>query len=68
MNIFFSDENEGIQKNTLDISEGIRSTSEQKVINVITKDTNRKIRKTEFVYICGSKSGSSNSAVNTGEV
>ena len=34
----------------------------------IIKDTNRKIRKTEFIYICGSKKGSSNSAVNTGEI
>ena len=31
-----------------------------------TKATNRKIRKTEFIYICGSKNGSSSSAVNTG--
>ena len=30
----------------------------------LIKDTNRKIRKTEFIYICGSKNG----AVNTGEV
>ena len=29
------------------------------------KDTNRKIRKTEFIYICGSKNGSSSSKVNT---
>ena len=33
-----------------------------------SKDTNRKIRKNEFIYICGSKNGSSNSTVNTGEV
>ena len=33
-----------------------------------SKDTNRKIRKTEFIYICGSKNGSSSSTVNTGEV
>ena len=26
---------------------------------VVNKDTNRKIRKTEFIYICGSKNGSS---------
>ena len=32
------------------------------------KDTNRKIRQTEFIYICGSKNGSSSSTVNTGEV
>ena len=32
------------------------------------KDTNRKIRQTEFIYICGSKNGSSSSAANTGEV
>ena len=32
------------------------------------KDTNRKIRKTEFIYIFGCKNGSSSSAVNTGEV
>ena len=32
------------------------------------KDTNRKIRKTEFIYICGSKNGSSSCTVNTGEV
>ena len=32
------------------------------------KDTNRKISKTEFIYICGSKNDSSRSAVNTGEV
>ena len=34
----------------------------------LIKDTNRKIRKTEFIYICGSKNGSSSSTVNTGEV
>ena len=33
-----------------------------------TKDTNRKIRKIEFIYICGSKNGFSSSTVNTGEV
>ena len=32
------------------------------------KDANRKMRKTEFIYICGSKKSSSNSTVNTGEV
>ena len=32
------------------------------------KDTNRKTRKPKFIYICGSKNGSSSSAVNTGEV
>ena len=32
------------------------------------KDTNRKIRKNKFIYICGSKNGYSRSAVNTGEV
>ena len=32
------------------------------------KNTNRKIRKTEFIYICGSKNGSSSSTENTGEV
>ena len=32
------------------------------------KDTNRKIRKTKFIDICGSKNGSSSSNVNTGEV
>ena len=32
------------------------------------KDTNRKIRKTEYIYICGSKNGYSCSAINTGEV
>ena len=32
----------------------------------MTKDTNRKIRKTEFIYICHSKNGSSSSTVNTG--
>ena len=35
---------------------------------VQNKDTNRKIRKPEFIYICGSKNGSSSSAVNLGEV
>ena len=35
---------------------------------VFVKDTNRKISKTEFIYIYGSKNGSSSSAVNTGEV
>ena len=30
--------------------------------------TNRKIRKTEFICICGSKNGSSSSTVNTSEV
>ena len=35
-------------------------------LNPVYKDTNRKIRKTEFIYICGSKNGSSSSAVNTG--
>ena len=35
---------------------------------VVIKDTNRKIRKTEFIYICAFKSGSSSSSVNTGEV
>ena len=34
----------------------------------LVKDTNRKIRKTEFKDICGSKNGSNSSAVNTGEV
>ena len=33
-----------------------------------TKDTNRKIGKTEFICICGSKNGSSSSLVNSGEV
>ena len=33
-----------------------------------SKDTNRKIRKTEFIYIGGSKNGSSSSTVNTGKV
>ena len=33
-----------------------------------SKDTNKKIRKTEFIYICGSKNGFSSSTVNTGEV
>ena len=32
------------------------------------KDTNRKIRKTELIYICGSKNGSSSSTETTGEV
>ena len=32
------------------------------------KDTYRKIRKTEFIYNCGSENGSTSSAVNTGEV
>ena len=32
------------------------------------KDTYRKIRKTDFIYICGSKNGFSSSAVNTGEI
>ena len=32
------------------------------------KDTNRKIRKTEFIFICRSKNGSSSSAVNTGDI
>ena len=32
------------------------------------KDTNRKIRKTRFIYICVSKNGSSSSTVNTSEV
>ena len=36
--------------------------------NMLDKDTNRKIRKFEFLYIYGSKNGSSSSAVNTGEV
>ena len=31
------------------------------------EDTNKKIRKTEFIYICGSKNGSSSRIVNTGE-
>ena len=31
-------------------------------------DTNRKIRKTEFIYICGSKNCSNNCTENTGEV
>ena len=35
---------------------------------VFNKDTNRKIRKLDFIYICGSKNSSSSSAVNTGEV
>ena len=34
----------------------------------ICKDTNIKIRKTKFIYTCGSKKGSSSSTVNTGEV
>ena len=33
-----------------------------------SKDTNRKIRKTEFIYICSSNIGFSSSAVYTGEV
>ena len=36
-------------------------------VDICNKDTNRKIRKTEFIYICGSKNGSSG-GVNTGEV
>ena len=32
------------------------------------KDTNRRIRKAEFIYICGSKNGSCSSTVNTSEV
>ena len=35
---------------------------------VCIKDTNIKIRKTEFIYICASKNGSSSSTVKTGEV
>ena len=35
---------------------------------MVSKDTNRKIRKTELIYICGSKNGSSCSTVNTAEV
>ena len=31
------------------------------------KDTNRKIRKTELIFICDFKNGSKSSAVNTGE-
>ena len=34
----------------------------------LVKDANRKIRKIEFIYICGSKNGSNSSTVNTGEV
>ena len=35
----------------------------------LEKDTNRKIRKNDFIDICGgSKNGSNSSAVNTGEV
>ena len=51
---------------------GEATTHQQENINskrrVICKDTNRKISRTEFIYICGSKNGSSSSAVNTGEV
>ena len=32
------------------------------------KDTNRKIGKIEFIYICGSKNGSSNNTVNRTQV
>ena len=41
-----------------------------KVCSVVewAKDTNRKIRKTEFIYICGSKNGSSSSIVIPDEV
>ena len=35
---------------------------------LLHKDTNRKIRNTEFIYICGSKNGSNSSRVNTGEI
>ena len=35
---------------------------------IYNKDTNRKIRITGFICICGSKNGSINCAVNTGEV
>ena len=35
---------------------------------VFYKDTNRKIKTAEFIYICGSKNGSSHRIVNTGEV
>ena len=37
-------------------------------VAVVSKDTNRMIRKTEFIYICGSKNGFSSSAENNGEV
>ena len=36
--------------------------------DIEVKDTNRKIRKTEFIYICGYKNGSSCRTENTGEV
>ena len=32
------------------------------VLIILIKDANRKIRKTEFIYICGSKNGSSQSS------
>ena len=35
------------------------------VLKLFIKDTNRKIRKTEFINICGSKNGSNSSAINT---
>ena len=39
-----------------------------KYLIIKSKDTNRKIRKTDFIYICGFKNGSSSSTENTGEV
>ena len=44
------------------------SISIRVVVECEAKDTNRKIRITEFVYIYGSKNHSSSSTVNTGEV
>ena len=38
-----------------------------KTEEVANKDTKRKIIKTKFIYICGSKNDSGTSAVNTGE-
>ena len=48
-----------------------RSASKYKTFGwtkLASKDTTRKIRKPEFIYICGSKNGFSSSAVKTGEV
>ena len=42
-----------------------KMTDKAKRAIILDQDTNRKIRKTEFIYICGSQNGSSSSAVNT---
>ena len=56
------------QLSLLQTTLSIHRSSLKRTKVISNKDTNRKIWKTEFIYICGSKNGSSSSAVNTGDI